>query len=121
MIVYLETALGGNFILALLDFGVVEFFDPAALDAHEMIVMAALVQLEHGFAGFEMMPDEESRLLELREHAIDRGEPGLGTFAGQHLVDFLGGKMAHRTFFEQLEYAQARQRRFETDRLQITG
>ena len=39
-----------------------------------MIVMVAFVQFEHGLAGVEVMADEEARLLELRQHAIDGGK-----------------------------------------------
>jgi len=90
MIVNLEAALGGDFILALFDFGVVELLDPPALDADQMIVMAAPVELEYRLAGFEVMADKQPRLLELREHAIDRGEPDVEPFVQELPIDILG-------------------------------
>ena len=121
MVVDLEAAIRGDLVLALLDLGVVELLDAPALYAHEMVVMPALVQLEHRLAGLEVVADEEPRLLELGEHAIDRREPGLGAVPGQELVDLLGGEVPHRALLEQLEYAQARQRRLQTYRLQVSG
>ena len=61
-------------VLALLDLRVVELLDAAALQADEVVVVAALVQLEHGLAGLEVVADEQPGLLELRQHAVDRGE-----------------------------------------------
>src|SRR5215469_17400255 len=73
----LESALLCDPGLALLDVGVEELLHTTALQAHEVIVVAALVELEHGLAGLEVMPDEQSRLLELREHAVDGREPDI--------------------------------------------
>lgn len=53
-----EAALAGNPYLPFFDLGVVEFLDAPALQAHEMVVMRPLIQLEYGFAGFEMMADQ---------------------------------------------------------------
>ena len=73
MLVNGETAILGDFGLAPLDFGVHEFFNLSALQAHQVVVMGALVQLEHRLAGLEVMPDEDARLFELGEHAVYRG------------------------------------------------
>src|SRR5438270_11954760 len=43
----LEAALAGDPGLALLDLGIEEFLDPAALQAHQMIVMTALIELDY--------------------------------------------------------------------------
>ena len=66
-----EAALAGYLDLPFFDLGVVEFLNAPALQTNEMVVMRALVQLENRFAGFEMMADQESRLLELRKHSVD--------------------------------------------------
>src|SRR5258708_35460204 len=77
-----KAAFRGDPDLALLDFGVVKLFDAPALHAHEMIVMAALVQLENRLVGLEMVALEDAGLVELGEEAVDRGQPD-----GQSLVD----------------------------------
>src|SRR5438552_16520158 len=58
-----KAAFRGDTNLALLDLGVVELFDAAALHAHEVIVMAALVQLENRLVGLEMVPLEDASLI----------------------------------------------------------
>ena len=77
----LEAALPRDGVLPLFDPGVVELLDATALQADEMVVMVALVQLEHRLAGLEMMADEQARLLELRQHPVDGGEPDVEALA----------------------------------------
>lgn len=80
MVVNFEPAILGHFLLPLFDLGVEEFLNVAALYTHQMVVMSTLVQLEDGFPAFEVMAYQQSRLLELGEHAVDRGEAGVGAF-----------------------------------------
>lgn len=42
----IETALAGDVVLALLDFLIVEFLDPAAFEADQMIMMRAFIEFE---------------------------------------------------------------------------
>jgi len=58
MILDFETALGGDFDLPLLDVGVVELFYMTAFDAHDVIVMTALLEFEDRFTRLEVMPDQ---------------------------------------------------------------
>ena len=116
-----EATLLRDLDLALLDLGVVELLDVAALDAHDVIVMPALLELENGLAGLEVVADEQSRLLELREHAVNRREPGIGAFLDQHLVDVLGGQVPDVALLEDLEDAQPRHRGFEADGFEVGG
>jgi len=60
-----EAALLRDLDLALLDFGVVELLDPSAGDAHQVIMVATLVQLEHRLARLEVMALEDAGMLEL--------------------------------------------------------
>src|SRR6266571_436146 len=55
----LEAALLGHLGLAFLDVAVVELLDAAALQADQVVVMPALVELEHRLAGLEMLPREQ--------------------------------------------------------------
>src|SRR5688572_23640757 len=89
-----ETALACDALLALLDLRVVELLDAAALQADEVVVMAALVQLVHRLAALEVMAHEEPRLLELREHAVDRREADVGVVLEELAVHVLGGEVA---------------------------
>lgn len=50
MLGQLEAPLFRDLVLPPLDFFIEEFFDTTAIEAHQMIVMRALIKLEHGFA-----------------------------------------------------------------------
>ena len=116
-----EAAILGDFHLAPFDLGVQELFHLATLEAYQVIVVTALVQLEHRLAGLEMVPDQNAGLLELRQNAINRGKPDLHAFVEQDLVDVFGGQVPHVAVLEQIEDFQARQGRFQSDVLQIVG
>ncbi len=113
MITYLEAQAVRHHGLAVFDAGIHELFDPAALYAHDVIVMGALVDLKHRHAVLEMMPRHKARRLELREHAIDRGEPDVLVGFEQAPVDVLGGKVPRHAAFQQLENLEPRQRDFQ--------
>src|SRR5579864_1146918 len=114
-----EPTLLGDLRLALLDLGVVELLDAAALHAHEVIVVLPLVELEHRLAGFEMMPDEQSSLLELGQYAIDGRKSDVETVGEQELVDVLGGEMANLRRLEQIDDLEAGNRRLETGAFEV--
>ena len=69
----LETPLGGDFILPPFDFGVVELFDPTALQADQVVVVLALVQFENRLARFEKVAFHQASLFELGQYPINRG------------------------------------------------
>jgi hypothetical protein len=60
-----EVALFGDLGLALLDHRVAELHDLAALDADQMVVVVAAVELEDRLAGLEMAPADQTRAFEL--------------------------------------------------------
>jgi hypothetical protein len=105
MILDPESARFGDLGLPLLDFRVVELFDVTALYTHDVIVVAALFQFENRFAAFEMVPDEETRLLELREHAVNGRKARVGAFFQERPVDILGREVTHSAFLEYFEDA----------------
>ena len=80
--------------------GVIKLVDAPALHAHEMIVMAALVQLEYRLAGLEMMALETAGLFELGEDAVDRGQPDVQSLVDENPIDVLGGQVADLAVFE---------------------
>src|SRR3954471_15247535 len=116
--VQLEAALARDLVLALLDLHVVKLLDPAALQAHEVVVMAALVELVHRLAGLEVLPREQARVLELGQHAVDGGQADIDTFGEECPVDVLCGKVAHLARLEELQDLAPRQRRLEAAVLQ---
>lgn len=51
---------------------------------------------------------EEPGGFELREDAIDRGEPDIGVCVEQHTIDVVGSEVARRAVLEDLENLQSR-------------
>lgn len=66
-----------DIFLNLLDALVDELDDVTCLQAHHMIVMRAIGQLEYSRSAFEIVSRDETRLLELRQDAVDCGQPKL--------------------------------------------
>ena len=68
-----EATVFGDFLLAALDFFVVELLDVSALDADQMVVVLPILSFVHGLAGFKMAAFEQARLFKLGERAINGG------------------------------------------------
>jgi hypothetical protein len=115
----LEAAFVRDLRLALLDLRVVELLDATAFEAHEMVVVPSLVELEHRLAGFEVVACQESRLLELGQHAIHRGKADVEPFAQQLPVDVLGGQMPDFRRLEQVDDLETGDRGLEPRVLEV--
>ena len=103
----------GNRVLAFFDFGVVKLFDLAAVQADQMVVVFALVQLEHRLAAFKLAALQNAGLLKLHKHAVHRGQAHIGAFLEQHPKDVFGRHMALQAALEDFQYLQTRQRGLE--------
>ena len=77
MLLEFEALLGCDLLLPLLDLGVIELLDPTALQANQVVVVLAFVEFENRFARLEIAALEQAGLLELRQDAIDRGQPDI--------------------------------------------
>src|SRR5258705_12073964 len=84
-----------------------------------MIVMAALVQLEHRLAGLEMMALEDARMLELREDAVDGREADVQSLVHEDPIDVLGRQVAYLAVFEKLQDSEPRPRGLQAAGLQV--
>ncbi len=93
----------GDGFLPLLDHLVDEFHHLAALQTDQVIVVAAVVEFEHGMAAFEMVAQHEAGLFELGQHPVHRGEANVIALFQQGLVDVFG---AHVTAGRHLEDLQ---------------
>jgi len=58
-----KTQFSGDFFLACFDGRIVELLDMAALQANDVVVMFALVQLEYRLATLEMVTHQQTGLL----------------------------------------------------------
>jgi outer membrane protein assembly factor BamE len=119
MVLQRETALLCNRLLARLDLGVVELLDAAAGQAQQVVVVLALVQLEHRLAALEMAARQQPRLLELQQHAVDGGQADVGMLGQQQLVHVLGGHVALLGALENFQDFQARQGCLEAAALEL--
>jgi len=116
---YGKAAILGNFDLTFLDFGIVEFFDPTALQTYQMVMMSAARKLKNRFATFEMVALKQSRLFELRQYPVDGGETDILAFTNQCLINILCRKMPHRTALEQAQYSKTREGGLQTHGFKI--
>src|SRR5450432_1122124 len=119
MLADLEAAIAGDLGLPLFDLRVEKLLDASALHADEMVVVAALVELEHRLARLEMMTDQKAGLLELREDAVHGGEADVEAFGEQLPIDVFGRQVPHRALFEQVDDLQTRQRGLQPCGLQV--
>jgi uncharacterized membrane protein YcjF (UPF0283 family) len=103
----------GHRSLALFDFWVVKLFHATAIEADQVVMVRAFVQLIHGFAALEIAAREQARLFKLRQHAIDRSQTDVGVFTQQHPVHIFRRHVALRATLKNLHDLQARQRGFE--------
>ena len=107
--------------LPLLDAGVHELFDLAAVKTDDVVVVLALVQFEYRGRAFEMMARDQARRLELGQHPVDGRKPDIFVRLQQMLVDVFRAHVARRRGAEDLENLDARQRDLEPRLAQITG
>ena len=96
MVVDAKAPFLGDCFLAFFDFSVVELFNVTALQADQMVMVAAPVEFVDGFAGFEMVAHQQPGLLELCEHAIYGGQAGISAFLDQFFINIFRGQMAYR-------------------------
>ena len=75
MILNGKTPLFRDGILALFNFGVVKLFNPPAIDAHQVVVMLAVIDFENRLAGFKEVGARAGRLVQIASKR-DRQWPG---------------------------------------------
>jgi len=119
MLAYGEASFLCYATLPFLYFWIVEFLHPAALHAHQMIMMRSFIKFEHGLARFEVVPGKDSGMFKLCQYPVDSGQTYVNAVRHQDAIDILGRKMAYLRLFEQLEDAKSRARNLEADCLQI--
>jgi len=105
--------------LALLDACVHEFLHMPAVEAEDVVMVRTLVQLEDRHPVSEVMPRDETRRLELREHSIHRGETDVLAQLGKPSVDVLSREMTGATALEDVEDLHARERDLQSSLAQI--
>lgn len=121
MVVNSETAFGGSFFLARLDGRIKELLNPAALQTHYMVMVLALVEFKHRLAALEVVPHQQSGLLELGQHTVNRGQPHIVSACQQSFVYILRTQMVLVALLKQAQYLKPRQGRFQSGILEMIG
>ena len=67
-----KTTLVGGFVLKLLNFLITKFFDMTTLQAHNMVMMAAFIQLKYRLAAFKVVAQQQACLLKLGKYTVNR-------------------------------------------------
>jgi hypothetical protein len=105
---YLKTPFRGDFLLQPLDLRVVEFFHATAIGTYQMIVVLAFAQFKNGLARLEKVSFQDTGLLKLGEHPVDRRQANIQTVGDQETINVFRAQMANLAVLEQIKYLQAR-------------
>src|SRR3989338_7994121 len=89
-----KAAFGGDLFLARLDGRIVKLLDMAALQANDVVMVLALIEFEHRLAALEVVARQQSGLLELRQYAVNRGQPHVIATGQQMLVHIFRAHVA---------------------------
>ncbi len=115
MVNQLEAMFFSDFLLAALDGFIEELDDLTAFQAHHMIMMLILRNLEDRVTAIEVVPHHQSCRLELGQHAIDGSQTNIFSRFEKRLVDVLGAQVVlFWCVLENLQYLDARQGHLET-------
>lgn len=109
----------GNLVLEPFNLLVLELDHFAGLGTNHVIVMLALIDLEHRVTAIEVMPHDQTGALELGQHAVDRRQPHFLADIDQRLVDILGAHMLLVGILKNLQDTYTRQRRLESGFFEI--
>jgi hypothetical protein len=109
-----EAVVLGHGTLPHFDLLVEELFDVAAVKADDVIVMRAGIELEHRQPAVEVMPAHQAGGLELRQHAINGGQPEVLMLIAQAPMDFLRRQVPGLGALEDFEDAQPGQRHLQS-------
>jgi len=88
-----KTLLQGDTPLPTLNLFIVEFFDPATLYTHQMIMMIVRRKLENRVAPFKMMTNHKSGGLKLGKYPVDSRQTNFVSILEQELIHILSAQV----------------------------
>ena len=103
----------GDRRLAILDAGIHELLDTAAVQADDVVVVDAMVELEDGHAVLEVVTGDQTGRLELRKHTVDGRQSDVLVRLEERPVDVFGRQVPRVAVLEDLQDLQPRQRYLE--------
>ena len=109
----------GHVVLAFFDLGVVELFDLAAVQAHQVVVVLAFVDLIDRLARLKIAAVKQARLYKLGQHAVHSGQADVGAVFEQHAEHVLGRHVALFARLENFQNLQAGQGGFQAGTFQL--
>lgn len=116
-----KAPLFGDRVLPLLDFRVVKFFNTAAVDTDQMVVVLAVIDFKNGLPGLKKVTFEQACLLELGEYAIHGRQADIHVFGNKHAINVFSRHVAKGAFLEKLKNFQARKSGFQAHILETLG
>lgn len=115
-----EAFIFGHGMLTLFDFGIGEFNHLATRCANEVIVVIAIVQFENGLATIELAAHENTGLLELGKHTINRCQTDIDVFGDQCAIDVFRALMTLIGTPEDIKYLETGERGLEAHVLEFS-
>ena len=116
-----EASFGGDPVLPIFDLRVEELFNFPTLNANQVVVVAAFIELENRLAGFEVVTFEQAGLLELGQYPINGRQTDVHVFGDEQPIHVFSGEMAGFDFLEQVEDLEPRKGRLQADTFEILG
>ena len=106
-------------MLAAFDFFIEKFFHMAALQAQQVVMMAASVKLIDRLVIVEMMPDQYAGMLKLGQYPINRGQSYIDTVSHQQTIHIVRRQMPLIALLEQGKNFQAWSGDFQAQSLEL--
>lgn len=111
----------GNEVLTLLDRLVKELLHMPTVQADEMVVVAARIELKDRLAGFKVRTPKNACLGELGEHPIDGGQADIEPLGEHQLVDILCAQVAQLGLLKQSQDFEPGNSDLEPGALDVRG
>jgi hypothetical protein len=104
----------GHSLLALLNFWVIKLFYPSTIETDHVVVVLTFIELIDSLTAFKMVAVQNTGLLKLGQHPVDRGQTDVGIFVEQLLVNVFCGHVPQTTALKNVEDFHAWDRGFES-------
>ena len=109
MVGYFKSFGVGNVVLAFFNFSIKKFFDPAAVQTNQVVMVLAFIEFIDRFAALKLTARQQPGLLKLQQYPVNGGQTNVGTFIEHQAVHILGAHVPLPAFLEQLQHSDARQ------------
>ena len=101
-------------VLPFFNLCIVKLFHPTAIQADQMIMVLAFVDLVNRLARFKVAAIQQAGLLKLCQHPVNRGQANVGSVLKKYAKNIFCGHVPLFTDLKNLENFQPRQRCLKT-------